>query len=342
MFTWRRYGLAAVLIACLTGVAISSEPVQEWPVREKLVGKPDKDTGEPKKSVDVSGIACVQSDGFPRRCVVIDDELQDAQFVELFEGKVVAKSPVHLIDDAFYSEKLALDGEGVAYAEPYFYVMGSHGHPRDRKKKLDPNRDAEEIRAKIDASAKIIRFRDDDQSEIAVSTGLMPYIVDQSELRSHVDQRLDENGLTIEGIAVSHGRLYAGFRGPSVKGNKAAILAINVDALFGGAQGTPELFLLKLGEGRGVRDLAQYEDGFLILAGPSGDDEGDYSVYWWDGTTNKVSPLDDLDFEVGSKSKKPEAILALDENDGSLRVLVLFDGKGAKEGTPTVFRIKTP
>ena len=47
--------------------------------------------------------------------------------------------------------------EGVAYADGLFYFIGSHGHPRDRKHKLDPVKDCAEIEAKILACSKIIR-----------------------------------------------------------------------------------------------------------------------------------------------------------------------------------------
>ena len=342
MFGARYLGLALALPLCFVGNALTSEPIAEWQVKNKLLGEAKENGEGSKKSVDVSGIACSRQHGFPRRCVVIDDELQDAQYVELIDGKVIAKSPIHLIDDVFNSKKLSLDGEGVAYAAPYFYVIGSHGHPRDPEGKLDRDNDAQLIRARIDASAKIIRFRDSDQSEIEVSTRLMPYIIDQIELTNHVDQRLEKDGVTIEGIAVSNGRLYAGFRGPAVNGNKAAILTINVDALFDEAPAASELFLLSLGAGRGVRDLTTYRDGFLVLAGPSKDNRGDYAIYWWNGINQQTSLLGHLEIDDPDNSRKPEGILALDEKDGLLRVLILFDGKSAKEGTPTTFQIKAP
>src|SRR5947207_11880398 len=70
-------------------------PNDAWPVKGKLLGKKDK------KSEDVSGIACKESEGFPRQCVVIDDELQDAQYVEVTDGKIVTGNSIHLIDDEF-------------------------------------------------------------------------------------------------------------------------------------------------------------------------------------------------------------------------------------------------
>ena len=96
---------------------------------------------------------------------------------------------------------------------------------------------------------------------------------------------------------------------------------------------------LKLGPGRGVRDLTAYEDGFLVLAGLASDPPkeapglpGDYAIYWWNSDTSlkllkELSP----DSEDG-ETIKPEALLPLGRQDGKLRVLLFFDG--AEEGGP--------
>jgi hypothetical protein len=99
----------------------------------------------PLAAKDISGIACAEPDGFPRHCLVVDDESQAAQFVVLTDGAIRAGTRVPLIDDASAGHALSLDGEGVAYADGSFYVIGSHGHPRDRKHKLDPVENADEI-----------------------------------------------------------------------------------------------------------------------------------------------------------------------------------------------------
>ena len=112
-----------------------------------------------KKSEDVSGIACTKQRGFPRTCLIIDDNLQDAQFVELKDGKLVVGEPANLINNKFNDARLELDGEGVAFSGGFFYVIGSHGHPRDSDEDLDPAKDAELIKARIAASSQIVRIR---------------------------------------------------------------------------------------------------------------------------------------------------------------------------------------
>ena len=87
-----------------------------------------------------------------------------------------------------------------------------------------------------------------------------------------------------------------------------------------------------------VRDLAVYGDRILILAGPAMGEGGPFSIYSWDGSGANVELLKDLP-SYGSELK-PEALLPLDQDATSLRVLLLLDGE--KEGGPRTERIKIP
>ena len=149
--------IVCVLPALLVGPAAGKD--NSWEVEGKLIGKISKKTGKVKKSEDVSGIACTKQKGFPRTCLIIDDNLQDAQFVELKDGKLVVGDSVNLIKNKFGDERLELDGEGVAFSQGFFYVIGSHGHPRDSDEKLDPVKDRDEINARIAANSQIVRIR---------------------------------------------------------------------------------------------------------------------------------------------------------------------------------------
>jgi hypothetical protein len=323
--------LCAVFAAALPAVA-QNQAV--WPVKGKILGKKDK------KSEDVSGIACTRQDGFPRACLLIDDEVQSAQMVTLTDGRLQAGGMVKLIDNAYLGRALELDGEGVAYADGFFYVIGSHGHPRK------PG-DSAKVAARITASSQIIRLKvnpetgeplpDRDTPDIERSAKLRELLAAQPKLAAFVDKPLDENGVTIEGVAVRDGRLFAGFRGPSVDG-AAPVLSVSLNALFGTAAPDAELHLLQVGAGQGVRDLAVFRSGFLVLAGPTGELGRRYEVYWWDPAGDAVKLLGGIDDESGQV--KPEAILPLDEGPSQLRVLVLSDG--AKEGGPRAFEVARP
>ena len=61
-------------------------------------------------------------------------------------------------------------------------------------------------------------------------------IAAQFDLEPFLDERLEKNGLTIEGVAVLGDNLYAGFRGPSLEDGMSALLSIRLDAIFGSQQ----------------------------------------------------------------------------------------------------------
>ncbi len=166
-------------------------------------------------------------------------------------------------------------------------------------------------------------------------------------MRPFVDKRLEKasNGLTIEGVAVAGGRLYAGLRGPSLEDKQAAIVSVSLDGQFSDKALDPNRHLSAVGQGRGIRDLVPYGKGMLVLAGPTPNDaEGDaaiYSVFYWDTVSSLPVPLGDLSmFEEGGDQIKPEALVPLGETESGLRILILFDG--AKEGAPRDLLVKKP
>jgi Protein of unknown function (DUF3616) len=323
--------LAAAVGAGVAASAAAKSDVR-WRVKGLLLGPKDQ------PSENISGIACATARGFPRACLVIDDNLQQAQFVTVKDGEIIAGGAIPLIDNTYKHKPLDLDGEGVAYANGFYYVIGSHGHPRHR------NKHAPEIAARIAASSQIVRFRPDgDSTTVPVerTAKLRTFIAQQPELAPYLDRRLEDNGLTIEGVAVRQERILVGFRGPSLSDGRAAILSLAVDSVFGNAAPGARLYRLALGEGQGVRDLALFGDGVLVLAGPSASGPGPYAIYWWDGESEDVKLLKDLAGVVGKKGKrKPEALLPLDESASTLRVLVLFDGP--EEGAPVGITIPRP
>jgi hypothetical protein len=335
--------ITCVLPVLLVGPAAGKD--DSWEVHGKLIGKISKKTGKVKKSEDVSGIACTTKKGFPRTCLVIDDNLQDAQFVELNDGELVVGDSVNLIKNKFGDEQLELDGEGVAFSRGFFYVIGSHGHPRDSKEKLDPVKNRDEIDAWIAAASQIVRIRAKDGANAKPETtaNLREMITEDPVLKGFADRRLEENGVTIEGIAIKDDKtLFAGFRGPVLKGDegksRAVVLSVPLDALFDGGGAEHRVFRLPLGPARGVRDLAAFEDGILILAGPGACQCGSSAIYSWDGASENVTRLAEL--EQFDPARKPEGLLPLDRNGKKLRVLLLFDGD--EEGTPTPVEIPAP
>jgi hypothetical protein len=350
-----RRGLAALGLAAalLAGAASATEP---WRVEGKLYGEPDRlrpwDAAASDKADDVSGIACATEAGFPRICLVADDESQGAQIVVLQDGGLRAGSFIRLIDAAHDGEPLELDAEGVAYADGAFYVTGSHGRPRHAAGKPEAG-----TVARAEATRQLFRIRFDpaavdpgtgllkDTPEVVGTRALARLIREDPVLGPFHDRPLEEGGVTVEGIAVRAGRLHVGFRGPVLAGGDAVILSVPLDGLFAGQPGAAQIDRLSLGRdsygrARGVRDLASVPEGFLILAGPmldpkgDGVETGDYAVFRWNGTD---APSPALALDGYGRKVKPEALLPLDRTADRLRVLVLFDGP--KEGAPRTVEI---
>ncbi|MCJ2048014.1 DUF3616 domain-containing protein [Methylobacterium sp. J-078] len=350
--------LAAALCLALLAAGVQEPAFSDeahWPIDGKLLGK------KGKTSEDISGIACSASTGFPRDCLVIDDNMQSAQRITLFEGRGKAGAVVPLISNRFASKALELDGEGVAFAEDetghkYFYVLGSHGHPRDRKHKLDPAKDHDLIAAKIKASSQIIRLELMGDRELRVKlpvASLRGAIEAVKPLAPHVGQRLERDGITIEGLAVVGGRLYAGFRAPTFSPIKdtacelssaigrpcALVLSVSLQALFEGGPLDPKPAYLHLGDKQGIRDLAPFKDGLLVLSGPAADIDGTHEIFWWNRGAELVK-LATLQPPPAGAEKKAEAILPLDEGPSGLRILVMYDL--AEKGAPLAITIPSP
>lgn len=324
-----RIGIAVALLSLVSACGETVRVSESWSVEGRLSGR------DGKKARDISGLACNRASGFPRQCVVIDDEAQSAQVVTLYDGRLEAGPDIPLIADAFDGEPIELDGEAVTFGGGAFYVIGSHGHPRDRKGKLDVEGDAGEIAAKIKATSRLLRFKlpseiDTDRDARAVdvdaSARVREAIAASSALSPYMDQRLERNGLTIEGIAVIGDRLYVGLRSPLLESGKAAIMNLALGALFGSGALDAHVALVDL-DGRGVRDLSVRDGALVILAGPSGDSDGTYAVYLWDRTSPPIliGSLPDV-----PPDEKPEAILPLDDPPGATRFLIASDG--VKEG----------
>ncbi|MBB2961323.1 DUF3616 domain-containing protein [Methylobacterium sp. R2-1] len=312
--------------------------------KEDLKGSGKKDDGA--AAYDVSGIACILRASGKRRCLVVNDEGRKAQFLTIDDRDIEPKKTIDLIGKApdaatrgtvFAGKQCPdkspakfkeFDGEGVAYAKPYFYVVGSHGCGR---KKDTLNTSAMILaRIRVDEEGKP-DVEDDDKPEAAVETTYRLGEVLAGADRvgpSFLESLTESNGLNIEGIAVVKDRLYAGLRAPSIEG-EAFLVEADVDALFadghGAYQGKRRTIPIKLGKDAGIRDLAALDDGrLLVLSGPAQEQpKVAYKLFLFDpgkgGDPQLLGALDELD--DADRCGKPEAVTAI----GSNRVLVLFD-----------------
>ena len=110
------------------------------------------------------------------------------------------------------------------------------------------------------------------------ATSLGPILDADKVLGLFRDIPSKENGVDIEGIAVDGDDLYAGFRGPVLRGNFTPVLRFR----FANPSTATELLFVDLGS-LAIRDLTKVRGGFLILAGPVGDGPGGFHLFFWDG-----------------------------------------------------------
>ena len=338
---------SALFAVLLTGACSNStDPVEaiEYEVPHKFIGKIGK------AARDLSGIACAPGQRV-RRCLVIDDEGDGAQWATLEGTSFVAGDPMPLVaesggdvtfgtrpevdcpsGDGEFGE---LDGEGVTFAAPYYYVVGSHGCSRKK--------------GEFRASSFILARLSDQQGGVETTFRLADVLRHASTVSAYFGKDLNgDNGLNIEGLAVRGDQLVIGLRGPSIDG-KAFLVRTDIGPLFAKGDGpapSSTTIPIAVPEGMGIRDLTTLADGrLLLLLGPAQDQELPYSLARVELPSSpapnvaiKVDTLAEL-LEIADDDTigKAEAVEVLNETAAELDVLVLFDG--LKNGAPRKFRV---
>jgi hypothetical protein len=334
--------VGAALVAACAGPAAGEVDVTDYNVATPFDGE---------GPADISGIACIPAEqGKPYRCLAVNDETQTAQFATVQDGTIDAGEEIRLIGESPDPETVGsrprsvpcpritddfeeLDGEGVAYAAPYFYVVGSHGCSRKKGKFRLSTFILARIRVDqegrpVDRAGNVLTG----SAYAAVETtyrlsDLLPRV---DEAGAYFGRGLDEDskGLNIEGIAVQGENLFIGLRAPSLDG-RAFIMRANVDELFKpGREPAPatalaETIPVALGADVGIRDLAPLPDGrLLILAGAASGDEIPYRIFAVNPTG---ANLEELVPPQTDQPMRAEAMTVLDATDQEIRLLILFD-----------------
>jgi hypothetical protein len=290
-------------------------------------------------SEDMSGLACDwQGRDPPMRCLAIEDEGADAQWVS-FDGSILSAGPRFALDTVGTPLGTAprdlctetdlddreLDGEAAAFSDGVFYVTGSHGCSRN----------SDELRPSGFIVARIAPDEpgmDVSPGTVAITqsrrlAGLMQH---EPQLADYFGASLQEaNGLNVEGLAVQGDRMVFGLRAPVIDG-EAFLFETSVTALFsreivGPGQAVP----VPLGDHAGVRDLAFLPDGrLLILSGPAQEQDVPYRIHLRDGD-GTVSTLATVDAPGDAKA---EAMAIVGMEGGTVSLLILFDS--AEDGAP--------
>lgn len=214
-----------------------------------------------------------------------------------------------------------VDVEGLAWAPPYLWIVGSHGRKRGKadakegvakafktlaKVNLDENRyllgripleedpqggglvPRRECPDPRDPSATLTAARLKGRGE---QSALMQAIGDDEHLRRYLKIPGKDNGFDVEGLAAANGRLFLGLRGPVIRG---WAVVLEVKPVKGNR---PERLKLKrIGpdgrryrkhfldlEGLGVREITADGDDLLVLAGPTMAVRAPATLFRWRG-----------------------------------------------------------
>jgi hypothetical protein len=140
-----------------------------------------------------------------------------------------------------------------------------------------------------------------------------------------------QGGLNIESMcARADGSLLIGFRTPVPQGKGLIVPLLNPDKVIEGGERAKfgEMIALDLG-GFGIRDMAQDDHGFLILAsavhGPH-----IFRLYYWDGKNEKPEVVSREGFEGWN----PEALFRFPDDPAGLFQVLSDDGRHMGGGRP--------
>lgn len=306
----------------------------EWSIKS-IFQKDDKDDSfNDQPRMNLSGAACAVTIPTFKACLIANDEKRYAQFFSV-SGTILSPGALIRMSDADKDP----DAEGVAYANGYFYVTGSHGRSRHSDKANETSYAVFRIPVDLETGLPKYKFTDKKKApEIDVSDRLREVLRNHRVLKTAYDKPLKQGGLNIEGIAVRNGRMHFGLRAP-FNARSAYIISIDAAAAFTKADELKsKVTAVELGDNAGIRDVAAIEDGILILAGPTQEETVPYTIWHWSDADDSLKPLATLDLTGVDPNAKAEILLPLDVSAASIRVLVMFDG--LENGGPRSFDIK--
>ena len=284
-----------------------------------------------------------------------------------------------------------IDIEGMAYLDSYLWLIGSHSGKRKKVGKNDQGSDAkligklakseldgnrfllarvplvingetgeQELRSPVEVppgSGHILqasRLPGDTRSD-ALTDALRQAEGGQGDLHlaSFLNLPGKDNGLDIEGLAVTSEKVFVGLRGPALRG-WAVILELSVSTSDPSrlmlnnfeANGRPyRKHFLDL-DGLGIRELCVNGADLLVLAGPTMNLDGPTTLYRWRNALNATEETlvrgerlaRELEIPFGAATDHAEGIALIPDEQPPLRLLVVYDSPSSqrKEGTGAV------
>lgn len=278
-----------------------------------------------ENSLDLSGIAAANA----RQVLVGSDEMFHIQpgTIDRDQHRIESRRPIALPLESGGAD-LEVDIEGVAFSpdEQAYFVVGSHGLG---KKKGDFQPDRHSIyRVEVDPRTGMVK-------KDGIRRGsLLPWLEKTPEIAPHVKQPLQQNGLNIEGLTWSNGKLFFGLRAPN-KDGRGLVIELGTRDLFAGKPGPLKIHSIPVAKGRGIREIAAVRDGFVIITGNASAEASKkipvsaapgpdtrFELLFWNGRETAVEAIGQLPENGG----KGEALLVLEDGDTHVDLLVVFDG----------------
>ena len=308
------------------------------------------------QALDVSAIAHFEIDGKPYLAIGSDESKQKVQLLQQTSEQVYAIQDTLEISLPVADNPDKIDIESIAfdYKDSCLYIAGSYSKKRktvkvDKKTAAENRERLTDIKSEKDRR-QLFKVSLESQSghvvgAIEKSKDLREFFAEDDYLRELVDLPSKENGIDIEGLAISNGQLFLGFRGPVLRGNYVPVMVTQFDNLE-----DYELRFVQL-NGNGIRDITAVEDGFLIIAGPMGDAPAPYQLCFWDGTdmvygTDRRPPmppalvyLEAITPPIGADGTqgKAEGITVLAETAVAYTVLIVYDN--LLNGSPQLWHL---
>lgn len=244
---------------------------------------------------------------------VASDELNFIERLSPIEPYVFGEHRRFAIADYIdlFNQDDEIDIEGMDFAEPYLWFMGSHSKKRGKPKGKKPDKDLQKLAtvetelnryllARIPVvNGELFKSCEHPSLEAGLLTAaclkptengnqLIDALKQDDHLGVFVSMALPskENGLDIEGIAVCGNHLFLGLRGPVLRG-WAVILEVEIEEPEPGTLNLKTIdetglcykkYFVNL-NGLGIRELCLWGDDLIILAGPTMDLEGAMQVF---------------------------------------------------------------